>query len=85
MGRDIAGQQAVPCHRRQGNVFVSDPEGYRVIVFTESGEFLYMFGDYGVDNSTFSLPAGLAAGNGKLYVVDANNDRVMQFGLSTGQ
>jgi uncharacterized protein (TIGR03663 family) len=69
----------------QGNVFVSDPEGYRVIAFTASGEFLYMFGDYGADNSTFSLPAGLAVGNGKLYVVDGNNDRVLQFGLSTGQ
>ncbi len=69
----------------QGNAYVSDPEGFRVITFTDGGQFLYTFGDFGADGSTFGLPTGLAFGNGKLYVVDTNNDRVMKFPLNIGQ
>lgn len=65
----------------KGSVFVSDPEGYRVLAFSEGGQFLYSFGDFGADASTFGLPAGLAVGSQALYVVDANNNRVMRFAL----
>jgi DNA-binding beta-propeller fold protein YncE len=43
-----------------GRVYVSDPEGYRVLVYTETGEPLESWGDFGVEAHTFGLPAGLA-------------------------
>jgi hypothetical protein len=58
---------------------VSDPEGYRVIVFNDSGLFQYTFGDFGADNTTFGLPTGLAFQDAHLYVLDSNNNRVMRF------
>jgi DNA-binding beta-propeller fold protein YncE len=63
-------------------VYVSDPEGFRILVFSESGLFQYTFGDYGADNSTFALPNGLALSPTHLYVVDAANNRIMRFAIS---
>lgn len=63
----------------QNRVYVSDPEGYRVVVFTDGGQLLYMFGDFGADASTFSLPTGLAVKAGFLYLTDTNWNRVMRF------
>ncbi len=65
-----------------GRVYVTDPEGYRVIVFSDSGLFQYTFGDFGADDTTFALPVGLAAKDGFLYVVDANNNRILRFPLA---
>lgn len=65
----------------QGRVFVSDPEGYRVLVFDDGGQFQYTFGDFGAEANTFSLPTGLVAKAGSLFVVDTNNNRVMKFSL----
>ncbi len=57
-------------------VFVTDPENARVLVFTSDGKLLYTFG--GPD--TLALPNGIAIGpNGKIYVADANNDRIAIF------
>jgi predicted membrane-bound mannosyltransferase/DNA-binding beta-propeller fold protein YncE len=64
----------------QGRIYVTDPEGFRVLVFNEAGEFLTTWGDPGADNTTFSTISGLevdAAGN--VYVVDSGNHRVMRF------
>ena len=64
---------------QQGNVYISDPEQYRIIVFNEAGQFQYMFGDLGADNEKFTLPVGLAFHNGALYVTDAGSNRVLKF------
>ena len=63
-----------------GNVYVSDPEGNRILKFNNQGEFLYFWGDYGVSFDQFNLPVGLAtdASNG-LWVADSGNHRIMYF------
>jgi uncharacterized protein (TIGR03663 family) len=61
-------------------VYVTDPEGYRVLVFDQDGEFVATFGEYGFDSKTFALPTGAAVdGEGNVYVTDAANHRVMKF------
>jgi DNA-binding beta-propeller fold protein YncE len=61
-------------------VYVTDPEGYRVLIFDQSGGFVATFGEYGFDSKTFSLPTGIAVdGEGNIYVTDSTNHRVMKF------
>ncbi len=63
-----------------GNVVVSDPEGYRLIEFTPTGEIVQVWGDFGSGAGEFGLPIGLAADSeGGLWVTDAANGRVMYF------
>jgi DNA-binding beta-propeller fold protein YncE len=65
-----------------GHVFVTDPEGYRVIEFTNDGKVVRVWGDYGAENFAFTLPSGIisdAAGN--IWVTDAGYNRVMRFTL----
>ncbi|HUW09619.1 MAG TPA: NHL repeat-containing protein, partial [Anaerolineae bacterium] len=63
-----------------GLVYVSDPEGYRILVFDSSGKFQATFGQYGADAQSFALPTGLAVdSDGRLWVADADNHRVMLF------
>jgi predicted membrane-bound mannosyltransferase/DNA-binding beta-propeller fold protein YncE len=63
-----------------GHVFVTDPEGYRVIEFNGDGQFVQLWGQYGTDNSTFGLPSGIAIDpDGNIWVTDAGNNRLMRF------
>ena len=63
-----------------GHVFVTDPEGYRVMEFTGLGELVRVWGEYGNTQSTFGLPAGVAVDAlGNIWVTDAINNRIMRF------
>ena len=63
-----------------GRVLVTDPEGYRVLVFDRDGQYLDGWGDAGSDNSTFAILSGLAVdAAGRPIVVDSGNFRVMRF------
>lgn len=65
-----------------GSVFVADPEGYRVVQFSDSGEALRAWGDYGAGPDSFGMPASVAvAPDGSVWVVDAGNSRLMRFTL----
>jgi len=59
----------------------TDPEGFRVLCFTQDGEFLLGWGGvFGQDETQFSLISGIALGlDGKVWVVDSNNHRAMRF------
>ncbi len=61
-----------------GNVFVSDPEGFRVLEFDNQGEFIRYWGDFGASPDTFNLPTGIAidpvAG---LWIADSGNHRIL--------
>ncbi|MFV1858351.1 MAG: flippase activity-associated protein Agl23 [Anaerolineales bacterium] len=72
--------------RENGDVCVSDPEGYRVLCFDSEGEFVMGWGSYGGGDSQFGLPAGVAfADAGVIWVADGANDRVMRFELPGGE
>jgi uncharacterized protein (TIGR03663 family) len=64
-----------------GDVYASDPENFRVLVYNSAGGIKAAFGSYGVEMNRFGLPNGLAW-NGQsnlLMVVDADNQRIMSF------
>jgi DNA-binding beta-propeller fold protein YncE len=64
------------------NVYVTDPEGIRVLVFDSQGAFLYGWGDYNLDAEGFSLPMGVAIdANGGVWVSDAGASRLVYFRL----
>jgi uncharacterized protein (TIGR03663 family) len=65
---------------RQGHIFVTDPEGYRVIEFTANGGFVRTWGEFGSEPMNFGLPTGIAIdSNGNVWVCDSANNRIMEF------
>ena len=65
-----------------GNIYTSDPEGYRILQFTKTGIFVNYFGDYGVGSNGFDLPTGLVSDDaGGVWIADAGNGRIMHFTL----
>lgn len=66
----------------QGNLFATDPEGYRILQFTTQGELIRTWGDYGNGPQNFGLAAAAAIDkNNHLWVTDAGNNRIMRFSL----
>jgi DNA-binding beta-propeller fold protein YncE len=66
----------------RGNVFVTDPEGYRVIQFTEEGQFVRTWGDYSAGIDGFGLAAGVGVDKeGHVWVSDAVNRVLLRFTL----
>jgi len=64
------------------HVFISDPEGYRVIEFTENGEFVRTWGDFGVGSTEIGLASGLTVDPlGFVWVTDAGNNRILRYQL----
>lgn len=65
-----------------GNVFVTDPEGYRVLQFDTNGNFIRGWGDYSSDVDGFGMPVGITVdAEGKIWVSDAGNHRILRFTL----
>ena len=64
------------------HVFITDPEGYRVIEFTASGEFVRTWGDFGVNADQIGLASGIAVDSfGNIWVTDAGNNRILKYRL----
>jgi streptogramin lyase len=65
-----------------GNLYTTDPEGYRVLHFTSLGTFVNYFGDYGTGTNGFNLPTGIIVDdNGGVWIADAGNGRILHFSL----
>jgi sugar lactone lactonase YvrE/4-amino-4-deoxy-L-arabinose transferase-like glycosyltransferase len=65
-----------------GNLYTTDPEGYRVLHFTTTGTFINYFGDYGSGPNQFNLPTGIITdGKGGVWIADAGNNRILHFTL----
>ena len=63
-----------------GHVFVTDPEGYRVLEFNPDGTFVQTWGNFGTDSSSFGLASGIAIdAEGHVWVTDSANNRVLRF------
>jgi hypothetical protein len=55
------------------HVFITDPDGYRVMEFDPSGELIRTWGDFGETNSSFGLTSGIAMDNdGRVWVTDGS-------------
>jgi predicted membrane-bound mannosyltransferase/DNA-binding beta-propeller fold protein YncE len=64
----------------QGNLFVTDPEGYRVLWFTDTGQPLHFWGDVGVGLDQFGMPGCVAVdAEGGIWVSDTGNSRIVHF------
>lgn len=64
------------------NVFITDPEGYRVMEFDQNGEIVRVWGDYGNTNTGFGLASGIAIDpEGNIWVTDGVFNRIMRFML----
>ncbi|KPL78218.1 hypothetical protein ADN00_06970 [Ornatilinea apprima] len=65
-----------------GDVFVVDPEGYRVVQFSPEGEFKRTWGQYSLDVDGFALAASVVVdAEGRVWVSDAVNNRLLRFVL----
>ena len=63
-----------------GNLYATDPEISRVLVFNQEGEFLYFFGDY--ESGNLGVPTGIASdGNSGIWISDTKNNRLLHFTL----
>ncbi len=64
------------------HVFITDPEGYRVMEFDPSGTLVRVWGDYGNTYTGFGLASGIAIDpEGKVWVTDGAFNRIMRFTL----
>jgi DNA-binding beta-propeller fold protein YncE len=64
-----------------GDIYVTDPQFYRVFVFDPTGALKGTFGRFGVEANRFGLPMGIAAdlAGSSVVIADADNNRVMVF------
>jgi iron(III) transport system ATP-binding protein len=68
------------CKDPQENLYICEYGGHdRVQKFTREGEWLAEFGTFGTGHNQFQRPSGLAWHDGKVYVADAINNRVLTF------
>lgn len=64
------------------HVFITDPEGYRVMEFDPNGELLRVWGEYGETSTGLGLASGIAVDpEGNIWVTDGAFNRVMRFTL----
>jgi streptogramin lyase len=64
------------------HVFITDPEGYRIIEFTSEGEFVRTWGDFGSGDTEIGLAAGVTVDPlGFVWVTDAGNNRILRYRL----
>jgi DNA-binding beta-propeller fold protein YncE len=64
------------------HVYITDPEGYSVIEFTATGEFVRTWGDFGVGPSELGLVSGVTVDpDGFVWVTDAGNNRILRYTL----
>lgn len=62
------------------NICLTDPEGFRVLCFSKEGSYIIGWGDYGATDSRFGLLSGVSfTDDGKIWVADPGNNRVMLF------
>ena len=66
------------------HLFVTDPDSFRIIEFTTSGDFVRTWGTYGNGQDNFGLPSGIVIDDlGRVWVSDAGNHRLMRFTFPT--
>ena len=64
-----------------GNIYATDPEGYRILSFQPDGTFIKGWGDYSPNSDGFGLPAaiGVDPNDNGIWITDAGNHRILHF------
>ena len=63
-----------------GRVFISDPEGGRVLVYESDGTFVHFFGGYDQTSVNIGVAQGVAANaGGILWLSDSQNNKLLKF------
>ncbi|MBN1485667.1 MAG: hypothetical protein JXA37_13215, partial [Chloroflexia bacterium] len=63
-----------------GQVYFTVPERHYVVGTDAAGNVLAVWGGYGTDLSSLSMPTGLAVDSmGQVYISDSGNNRVLRF------
>jgi DNA-binding beta-propeller fold protein YncE len=65
----------------RGVTCATDPEGFRILCFEPTGEFLLGWGGgFGIEADQFNFLSGIDINNsGEVWVVDSGNHRIMRF------
>ncbi len=64
------------------HVFITDPEGFRVMEFDPNGNLVRTWGDFGNTGTSFGLASGIAMdADGHVWVTDGLYNRIMRFTL----
>lgn len=67
-----------------GNVFITDPDAFRVLQFTTTGDFVRGWGDPSAGIDGFGAPSGITVDStGAIWVTDAGNNYVLKFVIPT--
>jgi len=64
------------------NLWVADTGNNRIVVFSQTGAFLFQTGSLGGGNGQFNAPTSLTATD-TLWVSDTGNNRIQQFSVTT--
>ncbi len=65
---------------QHGNLYVTDQNNHRVVIFDRLGEYAGEWGSYGSSAGMFIFPAGIAvASDGSVLVCDSGNHKVQRF------
>src|SRR5262245_34163815 len=79
-GTDRACQMA---QAADGRIYIADAYRHRVLLYSESGQYLSQFGSYGDGPGQLNVPSGVAfdpAGN--IYIAEQFNNRIQKFSPS---
>jgi predicted membrane-bound mannosyltransferase/DNA-binding beta-propeller fold protein YncE len=81
-GQSIDNKPFIKISAKSGNLFVADPEGFRVLEFTPDGKYIRSWGSYSAEIDGFGLVSGLAIDeSGNVWVSDGGNNRLLHFTL----
>ena len=68
----------------EGRVYVAERDNHRVQVFWSDGYWFDAFGERGTMDGQFDEPYDVAiAGDGRIYVSDGGNDRILVYRRAT--
>ena len=80
-GQSIDNKPYIAVNNEQ-HVFITDPEGYRIIEFDREGKVVRTWGEYGDSFANFGLASGVAVdAEGHIWVTDGAFNRILRFTL----
>ncbi len=75
---DFVGPWGV-CYADNGDLYVTDPGAYHVLVFAPNGQTKNVFGKPGSKDGCLNFPTGIQVAGSEVLVADTNNGRIALF------